>query len=874
MTHNSSIHTVVQSLRDDLREQRERIRQMHQRGADGPKICTRLASLVDSIATQLFDAALGELDPETADRLRGQIAIVGLGSYGRRQCAPYSDVDLMILHEARRAEDLTPVTRPLIQGVFDVGLTLGQSVRTVSEAVQLARDDAVICTSLLEARLLIGNQTLFETFRGNFGKMVRRRCKSLCQAFFEARTTERNQYGETVYLLEPHVKRSRGGLRDLNLLGWINFAELGEADPDRLYLAGALSKFDHRRLLSARSFLLRLRNEMHFHAGSANDLLDRAEQLRIAEGFGYRGNGGMLPVEQMMRDYFRHTNHLWQLVLRREAALRAPSTVARVLDPVLGKSIEGDYRVGLRFVSATASGLVKLKQDLSEVLQFVELSASEKKLIEPSNWSALLLAAPGFSDEIATPVAEQFMQLLAQEHVGESLRVLHALGFLEKIIPPMRDARCLLQFNQYHKYTVDEHSLLAVRRAVEFAQREDALGQAYRDIKDKPTLHLALLLHDLGKGHEEDHSEVGARLAGEMVDRLGLKPQQRRNVVSLVQKHLVMSHLAFRRDTSDQQLVEHFASELGSLELLRMLFVLTCADLAAVGPGVLNDWKVEVLAGLFNQSALYLQPSAETSAESRLLALRGEITDLLTERERTDPWYLQQTATLPPSYLAGRNAQDVAQTMRNLRQLDNASTNAWAEYQPETKTVEFTAGVDQGIGRGVFSSMAGALSKNRLQIHSAATEPLADGLLLLRYVVTDPEHHEAPSKQRLKSVCQAMIDSVDAADPPQFQAIWGEQQAEASIKLSVQPNDIKIDNGVSQECTVLEIFTFDRLGLLYSLARKVHDLELVIRHAKIGTYLDQVVDVFYVTDRTGHKITDEARLNQVREELLAVIETS
>jgi len=872
MPSSSSISDTVKTLRDELHERRDAIRKSHDRQLAGPQVSAKLASLIDMVIQRLFDATLAQLDAKQVDALRADIALVGLGSYGRRQCSPHSDVDLMILHKRQKRDEIAIQLRPLTQGIFDIGLQLGHSVRTPAEAVQLARGDAVIGTSLIDSRLVIGNRELFETFYGNFETMVRKNSKSLCRSFLDARATERDQYGETVYLLEPHVKRSRGGIRDLNLLRWIGFAEHGVSDPDRLHLAGTMSKFDYRRLVSARDFLLRLRNEMHFHAASTHDLLNRAEQLRVAQWLGHTHRSGLLPVEHFMRDYFRHSNHIWHLVRRRDASLQVVSKVARVLEPMLGKNIDGDYRAGLRTISATKAGLAKLTQDLGEVLRLVELSAREGKYLDHATWSALLLAVPEFADEVSDAVKTRFYNLLADsQSVGEVLRVLHELGYLEKIIPAMKHARCLLQFNQYHKYTVDEHSLRAVRKAAEFAERQDALGAAYREIADKRVLHLALLLHDLGKGFEEDHSEVGKRIAEETAVLLKLDEHVAFDVAFLVHQHLVMSHLTFRRDTSDERLIQSFAHDVGSVERLRMLFVLTCADLAAVGPGVLNDWKVDLLADVFARSARCLHENGETTSASKLANYRESVLQELSAAQRNMPWFVRQVEALPASFLASCEVSEAAMTLQRFHSMADRAAEAWSVYLPETKTLEFTAGVNRGVGRGVFSSMAGVLSSAGLQIHSAGTDLLPEGLLLLRYVVTDPTSPQGTSEERQREICRALVTAVDADEPPKFLSVWGAEQAEASIQLSALPNEVRIDTEESDDYTIVEVFTFDRRGLLYKLARKLHDLELIISHAKIGTYLDQVVDVFYVTDRDEQKVVDSQRLDEVCAALLAVI---
>lgn len=851
---------------------RERIREMHDRGLDGQQVCGRLTSLVDGIVGRLFDAAAAEIEPEGDGRLRTRIALVALGGFGRRHSAPFSDVDLMLLHDGQEAGDLTSLVRKFTNGMFDAGFQLGSSLRTAEDAVQLARSDGVICSSLIDNRLVAGSQPLHESFRGQFARMVRRRSKAVCRIFLDARAEERDHYGESLYLLEPHVKRSRGGLRDLHLLRWIGFAEFGESDPELLFQRGVMSKFDHHRLQSAQAFLLRLRNEMHFHAGNSKDLLDRAEQLRISALWGYRGGEGMLPVERFMRDYFRHTNHIWQLARRREAALERPSTVTRmVLDPMLGRRVEREYRVGVRQISATPAGLNKLQGNLVEVLRIIELAVTESKPLDAATSAALILAAPDCSDDVSPAIAERFLYLLRSPKLaGPSLRMLHELGYLEKIIPPMKHARCLLQFNQYHKFTVDEHSLQAVERAAEFAARTDALGEAYREVSDKTRLHLALLLHDLGKGFEEDHSEVGRRIAQEISKRLFLSDSAAADVTFLVHEHLNMSHLAFRRDTGDRELVGRFADAAANADRLRMLFALSCADLAAVGPDVLTNWKVEVLVELYRKTLAILERHPASLAH--LHRRRAEVRKLLADAEQQDDWFTRQIDALPDAFVAAMAADRIVETLRKFRKLPERGAVAWGEYKAEAKTVEFTAGVDRGRGRGAFSCMAGALSSRGLQILAADAQVMADDLLLLRYVVLDPDSTGSPDASRLDGVAEDMVAAVDFKSAPKFRRVWGQEQVEASLKLTGLPNDVRIDNLASAQATVVEVYTFDRTGLLYALARRLHELELTIWHAKIGTYIDQVVDVFYVTNRGGGKITDEQRLAHLRREMFAVID--
>jgi [protein-PII] uridylyltransferase len=870
MSFGDRLRSIVREVRQELVDGRQQLRAQHDRGLEGVRVCARYTSLVDAAIGRIYEAYLSELPQAEAAQLCERVALVAHGGYGRRQQAPFSDVDLMVLYEGKRDALIGQLAARLTQDICDVYQHLGHSLRTPAEAIQQARGDAQVGTSLLESRLLLGNGEVYGRYSELMRSLVEKRGSVLARDYVAERRKERLEYGETVYLLEPNVKRSRGGLRDIHLLRWLWYLKAGVADPDRLHDLGVVSKFDHRRLMSAQNFLLRVRNEMHFHANETCDALSRAEQLRLAEYFKYAGRQGMLPVEQFMRDYFHHTAHVWRMAHRLSELMQPASRMSRMLEPMLGRKTEDDYQIGKNEVSATPRATARLEQHPEEVLKLVDLARREGKRISQDTWHFVYRTAPKYSSEPKPAVVERFLQVMANPtRLGELLRRLHEMGVLEKIIPDFNHARSLLQFNQYHKYTVDEHCIRAVEEATRFAERVDSLGDVYRALEDKTTLHLALLLHDLGKGFEEDHSEVGRRIAQDTAQRLRLSQEKAESLEFLVHKHLRMSHLALKYDTTQPQLVGRFVEEVGSKERLAMLYLVTCADLAAVGPDVLNGWKIEVLSELYFRAADSFAATGELepARDKQRQALR----ESLSAAERNDPWFERQLAVLPDSFLSKRSTESVAATLRRLRNLAPRSGVAWANYLKETDTVEYIAGIDQGTGRAIFSSMAGALTAKNLQILAAETNTLADDLLLLRYVASEPESPGEPSAERLAAICQALVESIDSDKAPKFPKILGREQKAAGAALTNLPNEVRIDNEISGECTVVEVFTVDRRGLLYRLARALHDAGLVIRFAKIGTYLDQVVDVFYVAERDGRKPESEERLAEIRAALVNVI---
>jgi [protein-PII] uridylyltransferase len=754
--------------------------------------------------------------------------------------------------------------------------------------------DAVIGTSLMESRLLTGSVALLQGFTEELDRQIARRRGPLAAAILRNRTEERLRHGETVYLLEPNVKRSRGGLRDLQLLGWIARTRYGRvplaacqpvpnkgsklpmppdlASPvlDALCERGDLSKADADALGRATEFLLRLRNELHFHAGRAHDVLDRAEQVRVAERFGYRGTSGMMPVESFMRDYFRHTEAVSHVVTRFAEKALAERGFGWAVDSVVSHRVGNDYRVGPREIRATRAGLGQLRRDIVAVLQLAELANLYDKRIAPETWDVIRRAAPGLVGPIAPEARSRFLSLLNHPaRLGQLLRGLHEVELLEQFVPALRHARGLLQFNQYHKYTVDEHCLRAVEQATALVSDSGPLGRAYRQVQQKALLHLALLIHDLGKGYPGDHSEIGRQIADETAVRLGLSPGAAETLKFLVHKHLVMNHLALRRDIDDESVVVRFAVEVGSPERLRMLYVLTACDLGAVGPGVWNSWKAEVVTVLFHRAMRQLAgetPATDVDTQRRLR--RDAVAECLGA-SRDHPWFVRQLDSLPESYLAGTPPAQVADDLELLRQLPSGEVIVRARYLAETDAVRCTVVTREDVAPGIFHRLAGALASAGLEILTAEINTFAEGLVLDRFWGHDPDFAGPPPKERLAEIEAALADSLrsPAAKPPQPRRTWQTARA-ASLPTCPSPLRVEADNTTSRDYTIVDVFAPDRPGLLYAISRALFEMGLSVWRAKIGTYLDQVVDVFYVTTFDGEKVEDETRLEQIRARLV------
>jgi [protein-PII] uridylyltransferase len=588
-----------------------------------------------------------------------------------------------------------------------------------------------------------------------------------------------------------------------------------------------------------------------------------------------------LPVEQFMREYFQHTTAVREVASHFADGARPRPLWSLLVEPVFSHRLDGDFRIGPTSISVVRRKLDRLRGDPAEVLRLVDLANLANKRISHDTWQAIRTTmkerGPADSHEPLPPaVRERFLSLLSQPpRLAEMLRKLHELRVLEQILPAMTHARGLLQFNAYHRYTVDEHSLRVVEQLTALQQDQGVPGEVYRSLKNKRTLHLAALIHDLGKGYVEDHSEVGLRLAGQVAARLELPEQEAETLKFLVHKHLRMSHLAQQHDIHDDAVVVQFAALVGSPERLKMLYVLTLADLAGVGPGVLNEWKRGLLTDLYHHAAELLASDAPAdAANERLRARRDEILSLARRLEGV-AWWETQILTLPPNFLfTGPPAQLVSELQR-LRKLPHREAIAWGRHLPARSAVEYTIGTYEEIAPGIFHRLTGALTANRQQILSAEINTLSEGLVLDRFYVQDQDFAGPPEQARIDEVCAALVAALKdgSSAAPVFRKLWQERSQPGSAAIKHLPTRVTIDNNTAERSTIVAAFAYDRMGLLYAIARTLFELGLSVSKARIGTHLDQVVDVFYVADqRTGGKITDERQLAEIRQRLMEAIE--
>ena len=829
-------------------------------------------------------------------RLSEQLSLVALGGFGRGEMSPHSDVDLMFLYRGETVERTQGFSAALLRHLWDIGFQVGHSVRTIEDCIALAKNDLSAKTALMESRFLIGSASLFRSFHEQFWRRVGDcRVDEFLVNKVKERDQEYDRYGTSVYMLEPDIKRSKGGLRDIHLVKWAALARYRIATLEDLYHKAFLSSKDFHALSQAREFLWRVRAELHFHSGSAQDILTFDEQIRLAELFGFGNQPHLLGVERFMQQYYRHTTAVADISARFVKRCRLRSIWDRLNNLLPSRRPERGFLVVNRCLTIDPAFRGEVMGDGTMLLRLFYLSARESILIDDDLLEELHIQIDGMTQDqfVNSAVSEMFLYILSGPHkIAPVLDLMHRVHLLEKIIPAFGWARGLMQFNQYHKYTVDAHTLQAVACAESFTtgvqdpKESLDLSRVYRDIRRKDVLHLALLLHDLGKSQKGDHSLIGGTLAREASQRLGLDDHETALLVFLVEHHLLMSHVSQRRDVSDPKVIQKFAKQVGTPEVLKMLYVLTAADIAAVGPGTLTTWKRDLLTELFVRTldavAGVVTVSYDRNADPvrRVVAkLRASVpgwwveTGTMAGHKGWGQWVDAQTSVIPVAYLLSTPHQTILSHLSQIVRLQPGDVAANAAFDSDRGYIDITVYAFDHKTTKIFSKIAGVMAVNGLQVLGARITTRVDHLAIDEFHVVDSHFAGVPPEYRLAEL-ESSIRGV----------LTGQVSLEALIQSGNRPRfgsrelpakgeepKVEIDNESSDHFTIVDVFADDRQGLLYVIANAIAEMGLSVHSAKISTRLDQVVDVFYISDAMGKKVFDTDVLRDMRMRLLADI---
>ena len=854
MTATPPLSAAVQHAKARLVEGRALVFERHRQGAGGQDVVRAISALTDDVIGELF---------RTISAAGAQpFALVATGGYGRRELAPRSDVDLLALlpasSDSRRAE-ATRVAEDLHRALWDTGLEAGYAARTLEECLHLAREDHTIRTALLDGRLIAGDPELFKGLeRAIVTELEQRKVEEFIGEKVEEFNERRKRYGGSVWLLEPHLKQGKGGLRDLQAALWIarlrhKVAGLGEAGE-----RGLLPQREVTAARAARDLLWRLRNELHYGTQRRDDRLTFDNQRRVAQVLGYRDDpAGELGIEKLMRETYTALAEIArasEALIDRCAVEDAPRPRVKPKPP---QPIDAAFQiwngritvVDKEVFARRPAEMVRLYA-VAETYQLPVYSYARDLLVHELQRIGAGLA----SDREAH---FEFWQLVVREGGdGSALQPLHELGVLGALFPELERLRMRAQHSIYHVYTVDTHTVFALGRmmrlrAGQMAEAEPLLTRVARAQERPLVLMLGLLFHDLGKGLGPDHSSRGAELVRRYAERVGLDPSDAADVEWLVAAHLKMSHISQRRDLEDAQLIASFAAEARTAQRLDMLYLLTYADMASVSAENWTPWKAHLLRTLYEKTHAELLRGGALSGHS-LEARRERLAERLAPLAGEHRGAVRAfTHSLPERYLATVRPEAAARHL-HLWELARRSGFAGAMHRGESGETDLTL-----VARdrpGLLALFTAALAANGIDILGAEVNSLEGGMALDMFVVREAGGG-TPTQARWEAARADLLRLLSGAeDPHQLVQRRLRRATWASSAAPTVETRIRVDDASSERMTILDVVTQDRPGLLHTIADALHRAGVSIEVARIATEGNRATDAFYLYDLHGARL--------------------
>jgi [protein-PII] uridylyltransferase len=841
---------------------------------DARALVAAQARLTDGLVETGLQVAL-VLHPVANPTETERIAVLAVGGYGRAEMAPHSDVDLLFLTPWKITPWAESVIETMLYILWDLKLKVGHASRTVVDCLRLGREDLTIRTALLEHRFVCGHQPL-ATELGD--KLWSDLFKATGREFIEAKLAERDErhrrQGGQRYVLEPNVKEAKGGLRDLQTLYWIGKYLHRVPSSAGLVAAGLLSKEEFAVFERAENFLWAARCHLHYSAGRPVDQLTFDCQVEVAARMGYRDGQGRRAVEHFMQDYFRHATRVGELtrVFLTELEARHAKPEARLKGFFSRKKVAKGYQLvqGRLDVADQARFL----GDKLNLLRAFEEALRSRYLLHPNIMRLIAANLDRIDDEMrADPEAQRiFLDLLLKHGNPErALRRMNELGVLAAFIPDFENIVAMMQFNVYHHYTVDEHTIQTISTLAQIERGElvEDLPLSSSILKEgvnRRVIYVALLLHDIGKGRPEDHSIIGAQIARRVAPQLGLDEEECDTVEWLVRYHLLMSDMAQKRDIGDPRTVRDFAKAVKTKKRLDLLTVLTVCDIRGVGPGTWNNWKAMLLRQLHALTAEALEGGLENlNREKREDEAKTALAARLADWAQADR--TRELSRHYAPYWQGLTTDTQEVFARLLKDLGNAEIRI--NLHPEPARDATRAAFALADHPGIFSRLAGALALVGANVVDAKTYTSKDGYATPVFWIQDADG-KPYDVERLPRLRQ-MIERTLRGEVVARDALAGRDKVKKREREFRFPTHITFDNEGSEIYTIIEVDTRDRAGLLYDLTRTLAVNNIQIASAVIATYGAQVVDTFYVKDMFGLKLHAKSRQEALEKKLRQAI---
>jgi [Protein-PII] uridylyltransferase len=877
---------VLATVKDVNRNGRAKARALLEEDGSGRLCAARISHLQDVIVAALFEFASVHVyrveNPSTSERM----AVSAVGGYGRGTLAPGSDIDLLFVLPYRKTPWSEQVVEWMLYVMWDMGQKVGHATRNVDECIRLARSDMTIRTAILEARFLCGEETLFADLGARFEKEV---MEGTGPEFIAAKLAERDarhqKSGDTRYLVEPNVKEGKGGLRDLNTLFWIAKYFYRIRDTEDLVGLGVLSRREFDLFEKAEDFLWAVRCHMHFLTGKAEERLSFDIQREIAGALGYQDHPGLSAVERFMKHYFLVAKDVGDLTrilcadLEDQQAKAVPGLISGVIGRFAGKKrkIPGTLDFLEDKGRITLASPDVFRRDPVNILHLFHIAEIRGLELHPDALKrvrrSLSLINPALRE--SEEANRLFMSILTSPRdPAGMLRRMNEAGVLGRFIPEFGKIVAMMQFNMYHHYTVDEHLIRSVGALAEI-EHSKALDEhplsskLLPGIEDREVLYVAVLLHDIAKGRPEDHSVAGARVARKLCPRFGMNAKQTELVAWLIEEHLTMSMVAQTRDLNDRKTILDFAEKVQSLDRLKLLLVLTVCDIRAVGPGVWNGWKGQLLRTLYYETELMISGGfSEVPRKDRTRLARAALADALGDWPEKDRKAYLKLHYEP--YLLSVPHEDQVRHAQFIRE----ASLAGKALATMVRTHAFHAITEITLlapdHPRLLSIVTGACAAAGANIADAQVFTTSDGRALDTILINREFADDADELRRGASIGRLIEEVLSGkASIPDVIARKAKGRKKAR-PFTVTPK-VSISNTLSNKVTVIEVECLDRPGLLSEVTAVLSDLSLDISSAHITTFGEKVVDTFYVRDLVGMKITNEARQAHIVARLKSVL---
>ena len=877
---------LVAYLKPLVAEAHKAAEQQLEHSGDGRKCAAGLSEFQDALIRLIYDVTTQHIyraqNPSSAERM----AVVAQGGYGRALLAPGSDIDLLFLLPYKQTAWGESVAEYMLYLLWDLGFKVGHATRTITQCVRLSLSDMTIRTALLDARLILGDERLFAEFQHKFRRDV---LDNDARAFIEAKLAEQDarhsRTGASRYQVEPNIKDGAGGLRDLHTLHWLAKHLYPDKAEEEFVEAGVFTPHEYRSFRRCEFFLWTVRCHLHFLTGRPEERLSFDVQRAMAERLGYRGHAGLSAVERFMKHYFLVAKEVGQLTRIVCTALELKQLKSiPPFDTLLGPFSwkrraklrrTSDFRIETGRIS-TVNKDAFAKDPVNFIRLFV-IADENQAGTSPQVLRQIRSNFRLIDDKLRNdPTANRlFLKLLMDSRDPEGiLRKMNEAGILGRFIPDFGRVVSMMQFNMYHHFTVDEHLLRTVGylSGIErgrYATEHPVSSEIIRTIDNRRALYVAALLHDIAKGRDEDHSIAGARIARELGPRLGLTASETETATWLVEHHLTMSLFAQSRDLNDPKTIRDFAEIVQSRERLKLLMILTVADICAVGPGTWTGWKGQLLRTLYFETEPLLGGGYTELTRTERMA---RVQDAL--RERLSDWPSRDLERFIdrhyPAYWLRTDLDVIAEHAKLMRD---------AEAEKREVVTHISTDAFRGVTEltllapnhpRLLAMVAGACTGAGANIVDAQISTTRDGMAL-DTIHLEREFDHAEDEERRARKIAVSIERMLRGETRAIDLIQSKKKPKSRLSAFTVEPQVVIDNTLSDALTVVEINGLDRPGLLYDVTREISDLNLDIASAHIATFGEKAVDVFYVTDLTGKKITSTSRDSLIRERLTKVL---